>query len=305
MSDRIVVTGASSGIGREVALHFATLGNRLVLAARGEDALHTVAEECRRAGATDVLVHRTDITSTQDVEALVEASCTRFGGVDTVVQNAAVAAFGPFLDIPADVFDRIVETNVVGAANVAREAMRQFRRQGHGRLIVIGSLLGHAAVPYMSPYVVSKFAVAGLVRTLRQEARRLPRVTVHGIYPGAVDTPVYDRSANYFPAPPAERSRGGRGLLARVSAARSESRHPFVIPAEVSAARVARAVVRASRRRRSSERQIGWPNRPMLSTYRIAPRFFDLVADPLVRMGSFARSGGSANAGTVFEPAQR
>jgi short-subunit dehydrogenase len=259
----VVVVGASSGIGRETALAYARRHARLILAARSEDALETVADECRLAGAVEVVVQPTDIADAQRVQSLFDVAEARFGHIDVAAQCAAVAAFGRFEDLPVDVFDGVVRTNLLGAANVARSALRHFQARGTGHLVLVGSLLGVVAVPYQSAYVVSKFAINGLVRALRQENRHLPGVRVHGVYPGPVDTPVYGTASNYT------------------------DRKPRVPPAANAADAVAAAIVRATDRSRSSERQIGLVNRPMILAYRLVPRVFDALISPVLRAVSF------------------
>jgi len=273
----VLVTGASSGIGHQVALRYAGRGCRLVLAARGADGLARVAGECLAAGAADVVVQPTDIGDRDQVQELFDVAVARYGGLDVVVQNAALAAFGRFTEVPADVFDKVVATNVLGAANVSRCAISHFRQRGAGQLVVVGSVLGQAAVPYMGAYVLSKFAITALIRTLRQETREMPGVVVHGVYPGAVDTPVYRVSANYF------------GRRARV------------LPLSDPPSAVARAVVAATESGRSSERQVGWANYPMLAGYRLLPRVFDVLVGPLMRLGSFAREPQPPTPGNAFK----
>ncbi len=261
----VLITGASSGIGRETALRYAARGCQLVLAARGLDALQTVTEECVQAGAADVVMQPADISERAEVEELFGVATARFGEIDVVVQNAALAAFGRFTEVPAEIFDMVIKTNVLGAANVARCALMHFRQRGHGQLVVIGSVLGQAAVPYMGAYVIGKFAITALIRVLRQETREMPGIVVHGIYPGAVDTPVYPLAANYF------------GHVAKV------------LPVNDSPSAVARAVVAAADSGRASERQVGWTNYPMLAGYRLLPRVFDILVSPMMKAGSFAR----------------
>jgi NAD(P)-dependent dehydrogenase (short-subunit alcohol dehydrogenase family) len=262
------VVGASSGIGRETALAYARRHARLALAARSQDALERVADECRRAGALDVIAHLTDIADERQVESLFDAAAARFGHIDVAAQCAAIAAFGRFEDLPVDVFDGVVRTNLLGAANVARSALRHFQAHGAGHLVLVGSLLGVVAVPFQSAYVVSKFAINGLVRSLRQEYRHLPGIRVHGVYPGPVDTPVYRSAENFF------------------------DRQPKVPPAADGADVIAAAIVRATDRSRSSERQIGLVNRPMILAYRLVPRVFDAVIAPILRAVSFEPARG-------------
>jgi short-subunit dehydrogenase len=276
----VLITGASSGIGRATALRYAARGCRLALLARGTDELHEVEAECTTAGASDVLVHSADIGEASEVDAAFDAAVERFGFIDVVVQNGAVAAFGEFTDLPAEVFDSVIRTNVNGAANVSRTAMRYFRATGRGQLVVIGSLLGHAAVPYMGAYVMSKFAITAMVRMLRQETRRLPGIAVHGIYPGAVDTPIYPRSANFF------------GRRARV------------LPVKDGPDKMARAIVAATDSGRSGERQVGLVNRPMLVTYRALPRAFDAMVGPLLRLGGFRREPQEPTTGNATAPSE-
>jgi short-subunit dehydrogenase len=272
----VVVIGASSGIGRETALRYARNHARLALAARTEDALLLVADECRLAGAADVMIKSTDISDADQVQQLFDATVDRFGRVDVAAQCAAITAFGRFEDLPADVFDSVVKTNILGAANVARSALSLFQARGTGHLVLVGSLLGTMAVPYQSAYVVSKFAIGGLVRLLRQENRHLPEVRIHGIYPGPVDTPVYGTAANYL------------GVTPRVP------------PTADAPATVAAAIVRATNRRRSSERQVGWINRPAIMAYRLIPAIFDAVIGPMLRTVSFTSGPIESTSGNVY-----
>lgn len=272
----VVVIGASSGIGRVTALSYSRRGDCLVLAARSAEMLERVADECRREGATAVLVQPTDIADADQVGRLFDRAVERFGRVDVAAQCAAITAFGRFEDLPADVFENIVRTNLFGAVNVARSALGHFRVRGSGHLVLVGSLLGVMAVPYQSAYVVSKFAMNGLVRALRQENRHLPDVRIHGIYPGPVDTPVYETAGNYL------------------------GRTPRVPPTADAPEVVAAAIVRATCRRRSSERQIGLVNRPAIAFYRLLPRIFDAVIGPTLQAVSFSPGKIESNAGNVF-----
>jgi NAD(P)-dependent dehydrogenase (short-subunit alcohol dehydrogenase family) len=216
MTSRVVVlTGASSGIGRAAALAFARRGDRLVLAARGLADLEKVAASC---GGSPLVVP-TDISERSEVEELAEAAVERFGRIDVWADTAAVMAYGKFEDVPPEVFDRVVTTDLLGAANVARAALKVFRRQGNGTLILCGSLLGHITAPYMSSYVTSKWGLRGLARTLRQETHDAPGINVCQLVPGSVDTPIYTSAANYAgfvgrPPPPVDTAeRMGAGIL--------------------------------------------------------------------------------------------
>jgi len=168
----IVITGASSGIGLATALAFADQGALLVLAARGEPALQRAAQECLRRGAAGAHPVVADVTEDDAVDAVCAHAVGQFGRVDAWVHTAAVVAYGRFEDIPAHVWRRVVDTNVHGSANVARTALRQFRDQEGGTLVLLGSLLGEIATSFMSPYVTSKWAIRGLGCVLAIETRR-------------------------------------------------------------------------------------------------------------------------------------
>lgn len=276
-SEVVVVTGASSGIGRETALRYAGRHARLALAARSEETLQLVAKECRVAGASEVIVQTTDIADADEVQLLFDTVIDEFGGVDIVVQCAAITAFGRFEDLPVDVFDKVVRTNLFGAANVARSALIHFQSKGTGHLVLIGSLLGVAAVPYQSAYVVSKFALHGLVRLLRQENRHLPGIKVHGVYPGPVDTPVFGTAGNYF------------------------GRTPRVPPTAVAPGTIVASIIRATRRAKSSERQVGWMNRPAIVAYQLIPSIYDAVIGPFLRAVAFTSGPSDSTDGNVFD----
>ena len=277
-SQVVVVTGASSGIGKETALRYASRHARIALASRSAESLEPVAEACRAAGAAEVMVQATDISDAEQVQSLFDNAIARFGRIDVATQCAAITAFGRFEDLPVDVFDGIVRTNVLGAANVARSALVHFQATGSGHLVLVGSLLGVTAVPYQSAYVVSKFALRGLVRLLRQENVQFPGIKVHGVYPGPVDTPVYSTAGNYF------------------------GRAPRVAPTAVSPGTIVGAIVRATERKRSSERQVGWMNRPAIIVYHALPSFFDMVIGPFLRAIAFSSGPVESTPGNVFSP---
>ncbi len=274
--DVTVVVGASSGIGRRAAQLLAERGDRLVLASRSAETLEQVRAECEERGA-EVLVVVTDISRSADVDRLMDAAVDRFGRVDRLVHSAAVLAYGRFLDVPRDVFDRILATNVHGLTYVARAALRVFERQGAGRLVVVGSVVGTIAVPLMSSYVVSKWAMAGLVRTLQIEARRMPGVDISLVAPGSVDTPIYHLAGSYA------------GFAGRPP------------PPVGSADKVARAVVRALDRPRRSV-SVGLSSPVMLLGFRLLPRVYDLLVLPLMELAGLSRTRVRATAGNVFAP---
>lgn len=219
MSRTVLVTGASSGIGRATALHLARAGDAVVLVARSGDVLADVAAECEGLGGRAV-VAVADVSDAGQVAAAYDAGEAAFGSVDGVVHAAAVMAYGRFEDVPADVFDRALVVNVLGTANVAREALRRTGTGGPRSMVVVGSLLGRISAPYMSGYSSSKWAVHGLVRALQIEARSGSGLRIGLVSPGGVDTPIYRTAGNYVgrpgsPPPPVYSARAVADLVVR------------------------------------------------------------------------------------------
>jgi NAD(P)-dependent dehydrogenase (short-subunit alcohol dehydrogenase family) len=202
----VVITGASSGIGRAAAQAFAREGSRLVLAARASQPLQDAASECERAGAKALAIP-TDVRDEAAVRALAERAVARFGRLDVWVNCAGVIAYGRFDDVPSEVFRAVVETNFFGQVHGARACLPRFREQRSGVLINMSSVWGRVTTPDVSAYVASKFAVRAFSESLRHELRDLPGVDVATMLPQAVDTPIFDSAANYSgravrPVPP-------------------------------------------------------------------------------------------------------
>ncbi len=192
----VVITGASSGIGRATAQAFAKRGAALVVAARRKDVLEEVAQECRRA---DVLSVPVDVTDEEAVVGLARGAVERFGRIDVWVNNASVGLWGRVTDIPLEDVRRLIDVNLFGYLHGARAVLPMFRAQGSGVLINVGSMVSRATVPYAAPYVMSKHAVRGLAGVIRQELATdgVKGVRVCTVMPGTIDTPFFDNSANY------------------------------------------------------------------------------------------------------------
>ncbi|PCE16326.1 hypothetical protein AUC47_00270 [Microbacterium sp. SZ1] len=271
----MVITGASSGIGRETARRFARRGARVVVASRRASALESVAAECRELGG-EALVVPTDVTDEAAVKALAAAAIAAFGRIDIWVGNAGVFAYGRFEDLPSDVFRQVIETNLMGQVHGVRAALPHLRRQRAGTLVLVASLYSRVGSPAISPYVTSKFAVLGLAECLRQELRG-SRIRVRVVLPATTDTPVFRHAANY----------SGRKVRP--------------LPPAVSPTRVARAIERAPRRRRHNA-FVGRMQTGTLLVHDFAPRVFDALASWQVEHIELHGSQPENSSGTVFSP---
>jgi NAD(P)-dependent dehydrogenase (short-subunit alcohol dehydrogenase family) len=191
----VVVTGASSGLGKALALELAGRHASLVLAARRGDALEDTAEQCRQRGAQATVV-ATDVTSEAEVQALARAALDAFGRIDVWINNAGVTLFASLEATAFEEHRRVIETNLFGAMYGARAVLPVFRRQHRGVLIDVGSVLsevGHAFVP---SYVISKFGVRGLTEALRVALADEPDIHVCTVLPYTIDTPHFEVAAN-------------------------------------------------------------------------------------------------------------
>jgi short-subunit dehydrogenase len=192
----VVMTGASSGIGRAAAKGFAARGARLVLAARRAEALEEVALECRVSGGNAV-IRQTDVSREAEVQALAELALEQTGSIDIWVNNAGVTLFGTLERTPMEEHRQVLETNLFGAIYGARAVLPVFRRQKRGVLINVGSILSKIGQPFVPSYVISKFALRGLTEALRAEVADQYDIHICSLLPFAVDTEHFESGANH------------------------------------------------------------------------------------------------------------
>ena len=185
-----VVSGAGSGIGREIALALARRGHRLALIGRRAAPLEATLRDAGGAGETFALDVR-DAAAVEDAFGRVEE---RVGAVDVVVPAAGLARVAPFAEQSAAEFDEILSTNLTGAANLMRSSLPGLRRRGGGTLVVLLSVAARSAFPGWSAYVASKWGLLGLTEALRVELAG-SGVRVVAITPGATDSPLWNSVA--------------------------------------------------------------------------------------------------------------
>jgi NAD(P)-dependent dehydrogenase (short-subunit alcohol dehydrogenase family) len=189
----VVITGASSGIGRETALEFGRRGARVVAAARNQAALQTLADEIGRLGGEPLPVV-TDVSDFDQVSALASRAADRFGHIDTWVNNAAVSTYGTVEQMDAAELHRVVEVNLMGEIYGMKAALPHLRRSG-GSIINVSSALGERAIPLQAAYCAAKHGIVGFGESLRLElkAEHSP-VRVVDVLPSSINTPLFSHA---------------------------------------------------------------------------------------------------------------
>ena len=248
----------------------------MVLAARSTEKLADVVGECREL-ASGALTVPTDVSDEVAVQELVRRAVKEFGSIDAWVNAAAVWSYGRFEDTPPAVFRQIVETTLFGQIHAARAVLPQFRAQGYGVLVNVASLYGRVSSPYVSPYLTSKWGLLGFSDVLRQELRDAPGIAVCTVLPRAVDTPIYRHAANYV----------GREIRP--------------LPPVASPHRVVSAILRAVDRPKA-QTVVGQTQHLGAWAHFFAPRLYDRLVGPIVRVGALQQTPTEAHEGNVFGP---
>ncbi len=274
-SSVVLITGASSGIGRATALAFADAGASLVLAARREQPLQETARQCEARGGQALAV-ATDVRDEAAVQRLADTAVERFGHLDVWVNNAGVTLFGSFEESPADLWREVIEVNLFGYVNGARAAIPHFRRRGGGTLINVGSVNSRVGGPYVSSYVTSKFALRGFAECLRDELRG-HGIDVCTVMPASIDTPLFQHAANFT-------GRAAKPL------------RPILRPE-----RVAAAIVRCAKRPRR-ELIVGASGRQLVLLHALAQGVFERLMTRNVEREHFRQEEISATEGNLRRP---
>lgn len=227
----VVITGASSGIGRETALRFGEHGAGVVLAARNETALWELAQEIERHGGRAHVVV-TDVSEWEQVERLAREAVERFGRIDTWVNNAAVAVYGLVEDLTLHDIERTIKVDLMGQIYGMKAVLPRMIEQGEGTIVNVSSVEGRRAVPFHAAYAASKHGVNGFSDALRMELERdHPGIKVTVVMPASINTPFFEHSRSRMgvrpkPLPPVYEP--GDVASAIVSAAVTPQRDVYV-----------------------------------------------------------------------------
>lgn len=222
----MIVTGASSGIGEATVRRLISAGANVVLFARRADRLQSLAQEVDPGGRRTLCIAG-DLTSELDRERLVTETCTRFGRIDGLVNNAGFGQRGPIEQVSLDAIRRNFETNVFSLLGLTQRVTALFRQQGHGRIVLIGSVAGRIARPMSSVYDATKHALEAFADGLRGELKPFG-IHVALVRPGfiltefvnsadAASREVIENPGPY--APYVESFRGGARKLHRIAGA--------------------------------------------------------------------------------------
>jgi len=259
-----IITGASDGIGAELALQLASDGHRLVLAARNEAALQEVAGQCQHDGSKAIAM-KTDVTVEDDCRRLVDRALEAFGRIDVLVNNAGLSMHARFDEITDwSTYERLWRVNCLGTINCTRFAWPHLKanpgKRG-GQIVGINSLAGRTGVPGRTTYCASKFAQSGFLEALRIEAAD-HGITVTVVYPGVVATEIRRHGLN------------GKGEPAGVSGLDESG----AMPVDECARQIVRAIENGRR-----ELVMTPKGRAGLWLKRIAPKWVDRLAVKALR----------------------
>lgn len=231
---RVVVTGASAGIGRATAIEFATRGARVALLARGAEGLEGARQDVENAGG-EALVIPTDMADAGQVEAAAARVERAWGGIDVWVNNAMATVFSPFGNMSMADFRRVTEVTYLGAVWGTRAALARMVPANRGTIVQVGSALAYRSIPLQSPYCGAKAALRAFTDSLRSELEHMKSdVRITFLVLGAFNTPQFDWARTTIP------------------------RKPRPVGTVYQPEIAARAIVRAALRPRR-ESYIGWP----------------------------------------------
>jgi short-subunit dehydrogenase len=203
----IVITGASAGVGRAIAVEFAKQGARLGLIARGEEKLDSTLEEVTALGAM-ASMYTADVSQENELEAAAKKIEEELGPIDIWINNAMVTVLGKVQDLSSEEIKRVTDVNYHGSVNGILVASRRMLPKNKGHIIQIGSALAYQAIPLQSAYCASKFATRGFIQSFRIELKAAnSKIKLSELHLPAINTPQFEWMRNHMeehpmPVPP-------------------------------------------------------------------------------------------------------
>lgn len=191
----VIITGASSGIGKETAKVFAKAGCKVVLASRNIDNLKKVEEEIKTFN-DNVLAVQTDVNNFKSLENLIEETLKAFGKIDILINNAGFGIYGWFHQTPFEEIENIMRVNFLGSAYLIHKVLPLMIQQREGIIVNVSSVVGKRGVSGMGIYSASKFALTGLTEALRVEYKKFG-IHFIGVHPGTTDTKFFENAKYY------------------------------------------------------------------------------------------------------------
>jgi short-subunit dehydrogenase len=187
----IIITGASSGIGKAVAIGLARYKSKLILASRNIEKLEELKNICTELGSI-VFIKQTDVTNQSEIYDLFKFAVEKYEKIDVVFDNAGLGYVKPLIDLSTNEIQEMINVNVTGMISVAKSAAEHMKNNKSGHIIMTSSIAGLIAVPDWSVYVASKWAITGFADCLRAELGRY-NIKVSTVHPGVVDTEFFDQ----------------------------------------------------------------------------------------------------------------
>lgn len=193
----IWITGASTGLGREVAMQYVRAGHTVIVSARGAEGLQSLAEECRDESG-HVHVQPVDVTDPAAIVVAFDAIKTKFGVPDVVILNAGTNATDSALEFDRETYARIMDINFMGVINCLEPILPAFLQRRSGQIAVVASVAGYRGLPYAAAYCASKSALISVCESLQPELAA-NGVSLHLVDPGFVRTPLTDKNEFSMP----------------------------------------------------------------------------------------------------------
>lgn len=182
-----IITGASSGIGAATALQLAGKGSKIVLAARNEEKLQKLVSQIKDVGG-DAAYHLTDVSERSSLEDLVQFAISKYGKVDSIVNNAGLMLFSDWKDVAVDDWDKMIDTNIRGYLHAIAAVLPGMIAQGHGKILNMSSVAGLHVGGSSGVYSATKFFIRGITESLRKEVGVEHGIQVSMISPGVINT---------------------------------------------------------------------------------------------------------------------